>query len=150
MATANANAAPGATRPVDQHVEFVVKVRRLFIFSGRVGAMGVVVSAGYKTTLVLLLFLAFGSRCLVSCDTPIECVRRYHLRRARFPVGLTVGCVCQYGVIAFLFARSGERRPVKSSKKKCNVSWVKVCDGVSKKSRRSCLGLTYGKQAACC
>lgn len=26
MATANANAAPGATRPVDQHVEFVVKV----------------------------------------------------------------------------------------------------------------------------
>lgn len=41
MATANANAAPGATRPVDQHVEFVVKVGRWFIFSGRVGAMGV-------------------------------------------------------------------------------------------------------------
>lgn len=26
MATANTNAAPGTTRPVDQHVEFVVKV----------------------------------------------------------------------------------------------------------------------------
>ena len=29
MATANANTAPGATRPVDQHVEFVVKVINL-------------------------------------------------------------------------------------------------------------------------
>ena len=39
LATANANAAPGATRPVDQHVEFVVKV----IFFGRrrnAGGMG--------------------------------------------------------------------------------------------------------------
>lgn len=41
MATANANAAPGATRPVDQHVEFVVKVSVRYIFSG-VGLAGVV------------------------------------------------------------------------------------------------------------
>lgn len=33
MATANANAAPGATRPVEQHVEFVVKVSLLVVFS---------------------------------------------------------------------------------------------------------------------
>lgn len=32
MAAANANAAPGATRPVDQHVEFVVKVSSLVLF----------------------------------------------------------------------------------------------------------------------
>lgn len=39
MATANANAAPGATRPVDQHVEFVVKVI-LFLPSAQCGSNG--------------------------------------------------------------------------------------------------------------
>ena len=39
MATANANAAPGATRPVDQHVEFVVKVI-LFCRRRNAGGMG--------------------------------------------------------------------------------------------------------------
>ncbi|CAB1109139.1 unnamed protein product [Ectocarpus sp. CCAP 1310/34] len=34
MATANANAAPGATRPVDQHVEFVVKPAEDLILEG--------------------------------------------------------------------------------------------------------------------
>ncbi len=40
MATANANAAPGATRPVDQHVEFVVKVSLRYSFPAPLGRVG--------------------------------------------------------------------------------------------------------------
>lgn len=59
MATANANAAPGATRPVDQHVEFVVKVgvRHFFpvlIWPGSVQYGGLCASS----------FFFFGRLCL--------------------------------------------------------------------------------------
>lgn len=56
MATANANAAPGATRPVDQHVEFVVKV---ILFCRRRNAGGMGHCASKRS-------LSLSSRCPVS------------------------------------------------------------------------------------
>lgn len=57
MATANANAAPGATRPVDQHVEFVVKV---ILFCRRRNAGGMGQCASKRSLAVLYL----PSRCV--------------------------------------------------------------------------------------